>query len=339
MVRRFAARALFVGACLTPTFAFADEATAEQLFQEGVAAMKRNDFAVACDAFAGSNKADASPGTQINLALCYEKQKKWASAWAWYRSAAGLAQQRGQANRVTSAEESAARVKLLVHYVVVAVREPLTDLTVKRDGSEVVIAVGGKEVPLPIDPGEHTFEVSARGKKPWTKTVTIPDNPNTDRIEVPKLENQPLEERTPSSGPSGTEYKPPQIIVENDGSTQRTAGLITGGAGLLAGVAAIGLIVLANSEASDRDQLREQAANETDAARRNSATVSADSHAKAADNNRLIAGILGGGAAVLVGVGAIVFFTAPKSKEKAARPNVLPLLSPSFAGVGVTASF
>src|SRR5689334_14322839 len=161
---------------VTPTIVFADEATAEQLFQEGLAAMKRNDYPVACEAFSQSNKADPSPGTQINLAVCFEKQKKWASAWTWYRSAVGLAQQRGQAEREKLAEESAARLNPQLHHIIISVKEPLTDLVVKRDGTEVTIALAGKELPLPVDPGEHTVEVVARGKKPWTKTIQVADN-------------------------------------------------------------------------------------------------------------------------------------------------------------------
>jgi hypothetical protein len=336
-VRRFAVCAALV-ACLSPGLARADEAVAEQLFQEGVAAMKKSDYPVACEAFAGSNKADPSPGTQINLALCFEKQRKWASAWTWYRSAAGLAQQKGQTARVTSADESAARVKPLIHYIVVAVREPLSDLVVKRDGAEVVIAVAGKEVPLPIDPGEHTIDVSARGKKPWSKVITIADNAATDRIDVPKLENAPAEAHAPAAGAgAGTEYRPP-IIVANDGSTQRTAGLIVGGAGLLSALAAGGLFILAKSEDSKRDDA-ESRVQDNPATPVNEREEAGRSHGDAAKNNQLLSLVLAGGAVVLVGVGALIYFTAPKAKEKSARPNVLPLVGPSFAGVGLGGTF
>jgi hypothetical protein len=63
------------------------------------------------------------------------------------------------------------------------------------------------------------------------------------------------------------------------------------------------------------------------------------SHADAAKNNQLISIILAGGAVVLVGVGALLYFTAPKAKEKSARPNVLPLVGPSFAGLGLSGTF
>jgi hypothetical protein len=335
---RATAGAALVFACLivAPSVAHADESAAETLFQEGLAAMTRKDYPVACEAFAGSNKADASPGTQINLAVCYEKQKKWASAWTWYRSAIGLAQQRGQGDREKLAEDAANRLKPLIHHVTISVKEPLTDLVVKRDGSEVTIALAGKEVPLPMDPGEHTIEVTARGKKPWTKVIQVADNPTPERIDVPKLENAPVEDK-PLAG-TGNEYRPP-VIVTNDGSGQRTVGIVVGGAGLLAGLAGLGLFVLAKSEESERDKQRTLATGKPPGLEKDALDRSADSHNKAAKNNQLTAIILGGGAAVLIGVGAVLYFTAPKSPEKAGKPRVLPLFGPSFAGIGYGGAF
>ena len=337
---------------ITPSVAFAgDEAAAETFFQEGLAAMKRNDYPVACEAFAQSNKADPSPGTQINLAVCFEKQKKWASAWTWYRSAVGLAQQRGQGDREKLAEESAARLKPQLHYIVVSVKEPLTDLVVKRDGVEVTIALAGKEVPLPIDPGEHTIEVAARGKKPWSKVFQIADNASTDRIEVPKLEDAPIDDKAAGAGSAGgahTEYRPP-VVVTSDGSGQRTVGIIVGSAGILAGLAAVGVFLHAKNEESARDEQRAAAntllppgattpapPNQSEFDARNK---SADSHHDAAKQNQLISIILAGSGVVLVGVGAVLFFTAPKSSEKTATTRVLPLAGPGFAGLGLGGTF
>ncbi len=347
---RFAAGAALAFACVTiaPGVAFAgDEAAAETFFQEGLAAMKRNDYPVACEAFAQSNKADPSPGTQINLAVCFEKQKKWASAWTWYRSAVGLAQQRGQAEREKLADESAARLKAQLHYIVVSVKEPLTDLVVKRDGVEVTIALAGKEVPLPIDPGEHTIEVSERGKKPWSKVLNVADNASTDRIEVPKLEDAPVDEAASPTGGIHTEYRPP-VIVSNDGSSQRTVGIVVAGAGILAGLAAGGVFVAAKSSESSRDEQRQAANNLLDPVTKQPTNVdaynefdrSARSHARAADSNQLISIVLAGGAVVLVGVGAVLYFTAPKATEKpVAKPKLLPLVAPGFAGLGLGGTF
>jgi tetratricopeptide (TPR) repeat protein len=340
LTRLVARAALVMSLVAAPSLAWAgDESAAETFFQEGLAAMKRNDYPVACEAFAQSNKADPSPGTQINLAVCFEKQKKWASAWTWYRSAVGLAQQRGQAEREKLAEESAARLKPQLHHIVISVKEPLTDLVVKRDGAEVTIALAGKEVPLPVDPGDHTLEVAARGKKPWTKVLQVADNKATDRIEVPTLENAPVEDRGAAAAP-GAEYRPP-VIISNDGSGQRTVGIVVGGAGLLSALAAAGVFILAKNEESDRDTQRKNANGASNDAQKDAFNRSADDHDKAAKNNQLIAIILGSGAAVLVGVGAVLYFTAPKGSERTAnnKTRVLPLLGPSFAGVGLGGTF
>lgn len=339
--RFVAAAGLLLALLFAPSFAFADESSAEQLFQEGLAAMKRNDYPVACEAFAASNKADPSPGTQINLAVCFEKQKKWASSWTWYRSALGLAQQRNQREREQLAAEASDRIKPLIHYVIISVKEPLTDLVVKRDGSEVTIAVAGKEIPLPTDPGDHTIEVSARGKKPWTKQIHVADNPQTERLDVPKLEDAPVDETKVGAG---TEYRPP-VIVTNDGSTQRTVGIVVGAFGLLSGLASGGLFILANSEAKERDKQRAEARTELAKGTldgQNQARAfneSADSHQRAAKNNELIALILGGGAVVLVGVGAVLYLTAPKGKEASAKPRFFPVVGPGYAGAALGATF
>ncbi len=323
--------------------ALADNAsTAEQLFQAGLEAMKKNDYDTACEAFAGSNRADPSPGTQINLAICLEKQKKWASAWAYYRSAASLAEQRGQSERVTLATKEAERVKPQIHYVVISVKPPVPEgLLVKKDGEEVTTTLGGKEIPLPFDPGEHTIEVTAKGKRPFTTKLKTVDAPGTERFEVPPLEDAPE-----TTGPGGTPPGVPggtPVVVTTDGSGQRTVGIVVGGAGVLAGLAALGVYILARSEASKGREFRQQANEHREAGRINDAdrvNGTADSRFSAADNNRLIAIICAAGGAVLLGVGGVLYFTAPKGSAGATgKPRVLPELAPGYAGLSAGMSF
>jgi tetratricopeptide (TPR) repeat protein len=341
MGRRFVRLAVTAAAAcalqaIAPRAAWADESTAEQLFQEGLAAMERKDYRIACEAFAKSNTEDPSPGTQINLGLCYEKQKKWASAWTWYRSAAGSAQARRLASREKIAEDAANRVKSKIHYVVVSVREPLSDLSVRRDGDEITIALAGKELPLPTDPGEHTFEVAARGKKPWSTVLKVADDSATDRIEVPRLEDAPVEEKAADPDPRSAPLQP--NIVVSDGSGQRTVGVVVGGAGILTALAGVGVFVLAQAETSKRDDERALAQNPPPGDDRDHAS-SAKSHDDAAHRNQLIAIMLGSGGAVLVGVGAVLYFTAKKHDVVTARPTVVPLVAPTFAGLGLGGAF
>lgn len=323
-----------------PSALAGDESAAETLFQAGLDAMKKNDFAVACEAFQQSNKADPSPGTQINLALCYEKQKKWASAWTWYRSAVGLAQQRGQAERERLAQDSAARLKPKLHNLIVSVKEPLTDLVVKRDGAEVTIALAGKEVPLPVDPGEHTIEVSARGKVTWSKSIQVADNNLTDRVDVPKLEDAPVETKpvgTPAPGP-GVDYRPP-VIVANDGSGQRTVGIVVAGAGLAAGLVSGGFYYFALDEKEKSTQYAKDALDPANALNKTTLEDASRSKNDAAKRNQLIAILTGVGAVALVATGAVLYFTAPKAAKAAGKPQLIPLLGPTHAGLGLGGMF
>jgi tetratricopeptide (TPR) repeat protein len=342
VMRAACAAAIFLGVSVSSPVAWADTSTAETLFQEGLAAMKRNDFTIACEAFDKSNKQDPSPGTQINLAICYEKQKKWASAWTWYRSAAGLAQQRNQPQREQNATESAKRLEPQLHHVMISVKNGAPDTVVKRDGNEITVSLGGKDVALPFDPGEHVIEIKATGKKTLTKSIVTPDTPATsDKAEVLPftLEDAPVD---PNAGldTGGPAAKTTVIRTESDGSTQRLLGVIAGGAGVLTGLAAAGVFILANKDASDRD---EQQAVYTDPTmsdgERAGAAKSANSHNDAANNDQLIALILTGGAVVMVGLGAVLFFTAPKSKEKTATLVPTPIAGPNFQGLGVVGTF
>ncbi|MEZ4293500.1 MAG: hypothetical protein R3B70_00875 [Polyangiaceae bacterium] len=58
--------------------------------------MGEKKYAEACPKFAESQKLDPSPGTQLNLARCYESLGKTASAFTEYKEAAVLAGQLGQ---------------------------------------------------------------------------------------------------------------------------------------------------------------------------------------------------------------------------------------------------
>ena len=350
----------FVAPCLLavtmtatgPAFA-GDTLTAEHLFRQGLDAMKNNKFKEACEAFSGSNDADASPGTEINLALCNEKQGKLASAWGWYRTAAGHAEQRNQKERADLAHAEAAKLEPKLHKLVVTVKVPVEGMVITRNGAPVPSATLGSDVP--VDPGDYTIEVTAKGKRSWkSANIHVAAGPGLERVEVPPLEDAPPEPKAipvgGPAGPPGADYgaSPPP----RDGSTQRTIGLITGGVGLVAGVVAVVFEVVAVKEqdksvstAADADKIKPVPGSPTfNADRDNKASLgaSASDHHKAASSDEAIAIATGIGAVVLVGVGVTLWLTAPSAKASSGgltRPLVVPFASRDSAGLGLVGRF
>ncbi|MDB4947053.1 MAG: hypothetical protein JWP97_6587 [Labilithrix sp.] len=348
--RALGAGALALTLCTTGLAYAGDTSTAETLFKAGLDAMKKSQYREACEAFGGSNEADPSPGTQINLALCNEKQGKLASAWGWYRTAAGLADQRGQRERAELARGEAAKLEPKLHKLVVAVKPPPPEgLQVTRNGASVPNATLGAEIP--VDPGEYTIEVTARNKKPFKRAVQIASTPGVDRVDVPLLEDLPPEVKPPAGEgrpTSGADYVRPESEPDH---TRRNVGFILGGAGIVAGAVAVGVELLALNE---DDKSKQQKSNAdaikappggtlTNAQRTDQASyqASAVDHHDAAKNDELIAIITGIGAVALIGTGVVLVLTAPSGKKEAAltRPVVVPLLGRDTAGIGLVGRF
>ena len=335
-VRRTCTAALFMGVTLATSLAWGGDAKeAERLFQRGLDAMKKNDFAVACDAFLQSNKQDPSPGTQINLAICYEKQKKWASAWVWYSNAAGLAHDRGQKPREESASESARALEPKLHYVVISIKNPTPDTEVKRDGEVVVVQLAGKDEPVKIDPGEHTIEVTAPGKKTVTKKITTEDNAKTDTVDI-SLEAAEVDPNAPPNkgGPA------PIIIRDESSSPLRTVGVIVGIGGLLLEAAAIGTFLLAKDQESKRDEQRANAS-KVDPNAYGGVAMSANGYNDAARNDQLLAQGFAIGGGVMIAAGVVLWIVGAPKKEKSAQVRIVPspAVGPGFQGLGLTGTF
>ena len=327
-----------MAATSAPANAGGDTSTAEHLFQQGLEAMKKSQFKEACDAFAGSDEADASPGTEINLALCNEKQGKLASAWGWYRTAAGLADRRAQKERAELARAEAAKLEPKLHKLVITLKNPPEGVVVTRNGTPVPHAVLGTDVP--IDPGDYAIEVTAKGKRTWKQTVHIAAAPGTERLEVAGLEDAPAETAAPRA-PAAAETSAPAAPMR-DGTGQRNIGFVLGGAGIVAGIVAVALEFLALREKDKGTDVTAMANAQPDPTERAKLVDNAKSHTDAAKNDELGAVILGAGGIVLIGVGITLLVTAPSGPAKTAdatRTRVTPLLGRDLAGVGISGSF
>lgn len=333
------AAALSFGVAPSVAWAQTNPVLAEQLFSEGLAAMKAERWQAACDAFAGSNQAEPSAGAEINLGLCNEKQKKWATALAYYDAAYRRSTEPGKErpDKAKIAKTEYDRVLPMVHKVHVTFAKPVEGSVLSRNGEKIVLINNETK----IDPGKYTFELTAKGKKPITKEVSIPETPGTTNLEFPPMEDAPIDKTNPGGGEQGGGGN---TIVVNEGSSQRTVAIIVGSAGILALLAAGGVELLAITEdkkredlAADLERSRRDGASETTL---NEIEKSRKSRGEAAANNELIAIITGAGGVVLLGVGVALFLTAPSGKASASvKPRVLPVVGPGYAGASLGFAF
>ena len=116
-------------------------------------------------------------GARVELAVCYEKQGKLASAIEQYSLVETLADAADQKDRVQKAHArvEALRPKVaLLTLVAPADLAMVPGLVVRVD--ENVVDVRSWGTPLPIDPGKHTISVTAPNRRLESQTVDIAQN-------------------------------------------------------------------------------------------------------------------------------------------------------------------
>lgn len=271
MIRLLIASELVVLTILWAAAAFAeptalDRAAAEKLFREGKALMDAGDYAAACPKLAESQRRDPGGGTLLNLALCREKQGRWATAWVDFSEALGVARKDGRGDREAVALEHIAALEKKMSHVTVVVAEDrrLKGLTVTIDGVELSPGLWGTAVP--IDPGRRIVAASAPGHAPWNTEIAIGEAPQRTTVEIPRLEVSPPQPPPQPSQPPAVPTAPPPkpqpppalpdpeaLRLTEPDYTLSTVGIIIGGVGagaVIAGAVAGG-IAFANRAASD----------------------------------------------------------------------------------------
>jgi len=212
-----------------------NRAAAEALFNEGRSLAAKGQYADACPKFEASQKLDPGLGTLLNLAECYEKLGKTASAWAEYKEAIPLARASGSKVRLDLATQRAqaleARLPMLTIRAAGATEEP-TGLEIRRDRVPVQPAELGS--PIPVDPGPHIIEASAPGKQPWSSTVQAADASKVD-VEVPALSAAAAGAAKPAAKSAPPVRSPPleSTAAASSGSSQRTAAVVVGAVGVV----------------------------------------------------------------------------------------------------------
>jgi len=162
-----------------------DQAAARALFDEGRKLLKAGQASAACPKLEAAKQLYVSAGILLNLADCYEKVGRTASAWTEFGEAATVAK---RSSRPEDAQEAKRRQNALeprLARLTVRVPHAAPGLTVQRDDATLASAAWGAA--LPVDPGKHSVRAEAPGFEPWTASVTISQPGQVEVVEVPEL--------------------------------------------------------------------------------------------------------------------------------------------------------
>jgi hypothetical protein len=169
-------------------------ALAEMLYRQGRQLMADGKVSEACPKFAESYRLDPATGTLLNLAACHESEHKIATAWLEYSEGLNLARRDRRDDRIRFAQEHLAALEpKLSHLTIVVARgADVAELEIEVDRVPIRRAAWG--VPAPLDPGDHTIEARAKGRKPWSKQVTLARESTNVTVTIPPLELEPVAE-------------------------------------------------------------------------------------------------------------------------------------------------
>lgn len=182
---------------LSSSSAFAQSAgaQAEILFRQGRDLLAAGKIAEACTSFQESQKLEPTLSTLLNLAACREKNGQLATAWGLFLDAERQTRSATSADRQLhdTAAKRAASLEARVSKLEIDVPDAskVDGLEIKRDDERVGSAMWNRA--LPIDGGTYTISASAPGSQTWSTQITIANEHDSKRIEIPKLTATPTQ--------------------------------------------------------------------------------------------------------------------------------------------------
>ncbi len=302
--------------------------TARNLFYEAGKALEKKDYATAADRYRRSNELYPAPTAGLGLARALVALGKLVDGYEAYVATANfrLDDQSPDAFKKAVAAARAERAKLEGQLASLVIEVPSqVDAQVTIDGYALPKAAFG--IKSFVDPGPHTVRAMAAGYQPFDTTVTVRAG-ESRRVPI-QLAAQPPPPVSTALPPVPPPTAPPSVPPvgsdrpASDGSTQRLAGYVIGGAG------AVGLVVALVTGVMYADK-----ATTVDEKCVTKMTCSQEGF-DASESGKTLGVVntvaLFGGVALL-GVGATLVLTAP-SGQPAVAAQLSPRLGPNSAGV------
>ncbi|MGE5186287.1 MAG: tetratricopeptide repeat protein [Acidobacteriota bacterium] len=331
--------AIVVGGLVVAQLAAADPRS-DKLFDEGRALLDKHDAQGACAKFTQAIEIDpTAAGTMLNLGLCNEELKKYATALYWFRKAQTAAAEAHprlpQHEQVAKDHTAALAQKVATISITFAGGEPPAGARVKIDHVDVKPEDYNH---AEVDPGHHVLDAGAPHMKNVHEEFDVEDKPGAgppQMIEFVQGEN---------------------TITIDRGRTRRRAAIYTaiGGGALLVADGIVALYAYhsyhgaffpndanCDTNPSNLDPApSKHCANTTGPVAK---TALGDPAAvKRTTDARNLASTWGTGlfiaGAVAVGVASVLYFTAPQA-EKLDQTVFVPVLSPDGGGFAIMRRF
>lgn len=292
--------------------AAADENTekADALFKEGRDLFDK-DLTAACAKFEESLKFNSQAiGTMLNVALCDEKQGRYASAIARFTEARDRAKEGNMPEHLKAAQEHIDALADKVPHVSIVLEEELPDTKVVIDDKLVRLSAIAN---LPVDPGERQIEVSAPGRLPYQTKVTVTSGGAPIDVRIPRLEKS--------------------VTVK---SSRRTIGKITTVVGVVAIGTSVGLGLYANHKYQAQfDGMPAPCRTVNGIKQCNPDGYAATNNAILIGNVGTVVGVVG---LVAAGVGAYLWLRSP-SEHGERKVAFVPQVGPDGTGIAAVGHF
>ena len=307
----------------------ADRAAAQSLFDEAQELKEAGDFEAACKKFEASRALDPAPGTQLNLADCYERIGRTASAWVNFIEVAQV--KKGDKRRAAFAQKRADELKPRLTKLRIDVAVPVDGMVVKR--GDVVVAEATWGALVPVDPGVFEISATAPGKLPWRRTVEVEEEGEEAEVEVPALVD---DDTAGDDGDTDSDMPITPDGDDTDGSGQLIAGGVIVGLGTVGVVVGVAFTVIAHSTYDEsKDWCLADEPNRCDAE-----GVALREDAQAAQTIYAVSFALGGAALV---AGAVTMLVAPSADDSEPDDQIgmslAPWAAPNGAGLQLTGRF
>jgi hypothetical protein len=312
-------------------------AAAQSLVDEAGDLMDAKKFAEACPKLEQATRLlPKAVGARLELAECYEKLERLASAQGQYLQAEALARA-AKDPRAKEAASKAAKLKPKIATITLTVADELK----KIDGLSLTwdefvwdSAIWG--TPIPVDIGKHVLTAKAPGWKTWTTEVNIDANGRASKQDVPMLDKAPVEAPQPLTTVQPVAAQPTKTWLYPFGIGLATIG-IGAGLGFTIGAStkddeASALAKKITLERNTQESLCPASTTDPKCSQLSSLQTQRNTFSRVA-----IAGFVVGGVAA-VGV-VVLALVSPNKSVKAQPPKNALMILPSTRGILVTGTF